>query len=489
MLLSLIFLTGLRLVASVGDTSAHAGRETISFNFAWRWRRDAAVPAAAASCPSLVPHEALQCPGLSKRRCAQNEFTFPQDPPTGSCNDTSTATECEMDCCADPACGLWAYKMTSDGSNRCWWSAGLNTSRCSKSEGWVGGKRSIPGPRSGPPTLVPASVDYDDSGWEGIDVPHDARLTEEFDLNLFRGPGKLRFSSSWYRKKFRVPEDWSNRPLFLTFEGVMRAAQVFLNGVLIGTHEVGYTAFTLRLDSTGLLQEGNSSNLIAVFADNRFSSWDGTGWWYNGAGVYRDVTLTSFATPLHLAVDGGVFAVPSIPAPESTISMHQDGNGTAGLWAKMAYLNVTLEVVQDALAGFTHGAVVTASTVVMQVIDQAGKVCANESVPLPTSASANRTMSHVMDIANAELWSVPRPYVHTLYVQIKSSGGDIIDAVNTSVGIRSAQFRMDDGLHVNEQRVRLRGFCNHNDFTGRINHPAQLSIILSNRMSVVLSPA
>ena len=171
---------GLAALAS-GSSQPHDGRETVSFNFAWRWRRGEPDAATAASCPSLTPTPDALCPGLMQRRCAQNEFSSRTDPSTGSCNDTSTAVECELDCCADPACGQWAWKATDDGSNRCWWSAGKNTTGCAASAGWVGGTRPTPGPRMGPRSLVPASMAYDDSAWKGVDVPHDARLTERFD--------------------------------------------------------------------------------------------------------------------------------------------------------------------------------------------------------------------------------------------------------------------------------------------------------------------
>jgi hypothetical protein len=454
---------------------AHAGRELAPFNFAWRWQR---LPTptnltGGSGCPSLRPHHAVQCLGMSKRRCAQNEFTFARDPPTGPCNDTSSAAECEMDCCADPACGHWAWRATANGSNRCWWSSGKHASGCFASPGWLGGVRPTPGPRMGPPSRRPASRGYDDSAWEGVDLPHDARLTEPFALDMFRGPGKLPFSSSWYRKKFRVPERWAGKPLFVTFGGVMRAAHVYLNGRLIGTHQVGYTAFTLRLDHTGLLATGaHRTNVLAVFADGRFSSWDGSGWWYEGAGIYRDVTLVSIAGPVHLALDGGVFAVPIIP--NQSIQMHERGNGTAGLWAESVGLNVTLNLVVAAddrvsVVGQRSTAAMFASAtllVAMKVVAPDGTVCANEEI---FTAAANHTVSHVISIMKAELWSVPRPYLYTLVVEIRrhrSADGNVIDTVNTTVGLRSADFRADDGLHINGQRVRLKGFCLHEDFTG-----------------------
>ncbi len=256
-----------------------AGRETVSFDYAWRFRRGEpdADPYVAASCASLVPANDVYCPSAYARRCAGNEFSSVQTVAATQCNDTSSATDCEALCCADPGCGMWVWNASEDGSNRCFWSSGQpGTGNCTHQPGWLGGKRQIPGPRMGPRSLAPVSPSYDDFAWEAIDLPHDSRLGEPYDLSMFRGPGKLPFAASWYRKSFRVPSEWESVPLFLTFEGVMRACSIYLNGQLISTHQVGYTAFTVRLDNTGVLLGNSSTNVLAVFADNRFSSWVGT---------------------------------------------------------------------------------------------------------------------------------------------------------------------------------------------------------------------
>ena len=112
---------------SAGLAQQHEGREVSSFNFGWRWRRDRPDAAGPASCPSLAPHNGLECPGLSQRRCAQSEFPGPA---VGiPCNDTSTAGQCEMDCCADPGCQLRPVGLSREATISCFMSLGL---------GWLG---------------------------------------------------------------------------------------------------------------------------------------------------------------------------------------------------------------------------------------------------------------------------------------------------------------------------------------------------------------
>lgn len=85
-----------------------------------------------------------------------------------------------------------------------------------------------------------------------------------------------------------------------------------------------------------------------------------------------------------------------------------------------------------------------------------------------TSVSGSGTTTLVappMAVAAAELWSVARPYLYTLEVALSNKAGSA-DAVNTSVGIRNIAFDSERGMLVNEQVVKMRGFCEHESFTG-----------------------
>ena len=76
-----------------------------------------------------------------------------------------------------------------------------------------------------------------------------------------------------------------------------------------------------------------------------------------------------------------------------------------------------------------------------------------------------------MTIAKAELWSVARPFLYTLVATLRPGvGGNAhpaeVDSVNSTLGIRELVWNAADGLHVNGQNVKLRGFCNHESFAG-----------------------
>ncbi|MCW5980268.1 MAG: beta galactosidase jelly roll domain-containing protein [Bryobacteraceae bacterium] len=66
----------------------------------------------------------------------------------------------------------------------------------------------------------------------------------------------------WYRRRFRIPEEWAGRRVLLRFGAVDYRAQVWVNGCAAGEHEGGQTPFSF--DITALLQAGENTLAIRV---------------------------------------------------------------------------------------------------------------------------------------------------------------------------------------------------------------------------------
>ncbi|HEX6279881.1 MAG TPA: beta galactosidase jelly roll domain-containing protein, partial [Pyrinomonadaceae bacterium] len=107
------------------------------------------------------------------------------------------------------------------------------------------------------------SVGFDDSSWKSITLPRPWNEDEAFRKDI----KDLSTGIAWYRKHFRLPADAKDKKVFVEFEGVRFAGEVYLNGKFIGRHENGITAF--GFDITDGLVPGD--NVIAVRTDN---SWD-----------------------------------------------------------------------------------------------------------------------------------------------------------------------------------------------------------------------
>ncbi|MEC0130264.1 MULTISPECIES: glycoside hydrolase family 2 protein [Paenibacillus] len=68
----------------------------------------------------------------------------------------------------------------------------------------------------------------------------------------------------WYKREFTVPENWTNGRVILHFGAVDYMAEVWVNGVSVGTHRGGYTPFSFDITSD-LLAGGN---VITVYAED-----------------------------------------------------------------------------------------------------------------------------------------------------------------------------------------------------------------------------
>jgi beta-galactosidase/beta-glucuronidase len=130
-----------------------------------------------------------------------------------------------------------------------------------------------------------------DGEWREIRVP----FTFEAPLSGI-GAGDEVHERIRYRRTFRIPEGWRERTL-IRFGGVDWRATVSVDGSDVGTHEGGYTHFSLDL---GRLEPGSEHEVgVDVFdpADDAFGQAKGKqraggGIWYTRAtGIWRSVWI------------------------------------------------------------------------------------------------------------------------------------------------------------------------------------------------------
>lgn len=161
-----------------------------------------------------------------------------------------------------------------------------------------------------------SAANFDDTGWRTVNIPHDFVVEGEYVKkqenfsgygnipametidNRHVSGGSLEGGIGWYRKKFDVPKEYEGNRVYLYFEGIFRDSLVFLNHYDVGRHASGYTSF--YYDITEFLNYGGT-NLLAV----RVDATGREGWWYEGGGIYRHVSLFT-AQPVHIKPWGGI---------------------------------------------------------------------------------------------------------------------------------------------------------------------------------------
>ena len=126
---------------------------------------------------------------------------------------------------------------------------------------------------------------YDTTAGKGSSLPHDWSVKQPFDKNGSPSWGYKPKGKAWYRKAFFLPKEYEGKELLLTFEGVAKDAYVYFNGSLLARNFTAYAPFSVDVSDRAFFDE--RPNVLAVFVDA-----DGfEGWWYEGAGIYRDVRL------------------------------------------------------------------------------------------------------------------------------------------------------------------------------------------------------
>jgi beta-galactosidase len=284
----------------------------------------------------------------------------------------------------------------------------------------------------------PAAPGFDDRAWRLLDLPHDWAVEQAFSSkgnasHGYRAVGRTSPETSvgWYRKTFAVPASDLGRRISVEFEGVYRDSIVWVNGFLLGRQASGYSSF--GYDMTDYLNYGGK-NEVVVRVDATFEE----GWFYEGAGIYRNVWLVKTG-PLHVPT-WGTFVTTQVEGGSATVNaattVKNDGT-----------LPATFEILQE-------------------ITGPGGQHVASASVPgLTLEAGASGEFPCALTVAHPSLWSLDAPALHTLVTTLRSNGA-VIDRYTTPFGIRTVEFTPDKGFFLNGRRVEIQGTNDHQDFAG-----------------------
>ena len=123
---------------------------------------------------------------------------------------------------------------------------------------------------------------FNNEKWERIDLPHDYVVGQDNDLNENNALGYLHYDNAWYRRHFTLPAGTAEGDrVLLRFDGVAGDSIVYLNGCLMARNHSSYNTFEIDISDNVYFDR---ENVIAVYVNKD----EFEGWWYGGAGIYRD---------------------------------------------------------------------------------------------------------------------------------------------------------------------------------------------------------
>ena len=210
-----------------------------------------------------------------------------------------------------------------------------------------------------------------------------------------------------------------------------------------------------RLKYADSTEASDSTNVLAIYVD---SDTGASGWWYEGGGIYRHVWLT-VSSPIHIAPDGiGTYSNISASSVSSSAT---DGGADYLLVASTASLHVRVAIDNTASGDEAEG------QVKLTLLDARGAQVGQQSVPFGgIKAGASLEVAGVVAPTRpVQLWTIRQPALYTLRAEVMLGGGAAAaDAVDTTVGFRSLAFDANAGMSMNGEKVKVRGFCDHNNF-------------------------
>ena len=273
--------------------------------------------------------------------------------------------------------------------------------------------------------------DFVPEDWKSVTVPHDWSVELPFSREYSSGTGYAAGGIGWYRCAFSLPEQFRNRRILLSFDGVYRDSQVWCNNIFKGFHPNGYTPFSYDITSEAVF--GEQENIICVRVDRTELS---DSRWFTGSGITRKVTLT-VSDPLCLDEYGMFFTVPEADQEH------------AAFQTEYRLLN----------AGEDGRTV----TVVSRLLDPDG-VCVSELCGSVYAAAGSReTLTLDGQLAAPALWSPDTPDLYTLETWLEDKDAGLRLADRSSVGIRTFSFDADHGFFLNGKPLNFQGVCVHHD--------------------------
>ena len=286
----------------------------------------------------------------------------------------------------------------------------------------------------------PYSVKFNDSTWQEVRIPHDWVTTLPYAQKASHSHGYKTVgyqypetSVGWYRKVITIPESDLGKHIALQFDGIFRNARLWFNGFYMGTEPSGYA--TQVYDVTEYVNYGGE-NLVCVRADATLEE----GWFYEGAGIYRDAWLIKSAAVS--VAPFGTFVYADLKAPYTSATIHVDTEVN------------------------NHSLEPQSCTVEHRLLDaQGNEVGRTNTVSLDLKGKQTSGCKQMLTLDRPHLWSISDPYLYQVETTVKVNGL-VTDVYMTTTGIRDVEFDADRGFLLNGKEVELKGVNMHQDHAG-----------------------
>lgn len=272
------------------------------------------------------------------------------------------------------------------------------------------------------------AAEFDDSEWFHIGLPHSFGIPYFMENNFYVGYG-------CYRKTIRIRKEWAGKRISLEFQGVFQEAEIYMNGILAGTHKGGYTAFII--DISDLVREGKNQLFVKVnnFWNPRLAPRAGEHT-FNG-GIYRDVSLL-VTDPVHVSWYGTFVRTSEVSENFARLIISTEVENHTGNLVQCT-LHKTLEFEGQVVCEFEK-----------------------EQLLFPGQVTE---INQEQSISFPRLWHPDTPDLYLLKSRLYIRG-QLVDEYETVFGIRWFIFTAQEGFFLNGKHYKIWGANVHQDHAG-----------------------
>lgn len=233
-----------------------------------------------------------------------------------------------------------------------------------------------------------------------------------------------------YRHEFNLPENWSDKEVFIHFDGVYSAMYLWINGKKVGYSQGANN--DARFNITRYVQPGKNQVAVEVYRWSDGSYLEDQDM-FRLSGIHRDVYLV--ATPkvqlrdLHLT---------------SVLSSRYD---KAELHVKSKIRN--------------HGKTIKSGTVRISLLDETGKNLRQIITETGTLAAGKEIVVNSKgSIRDPKLWSAENPYLYTVNIELLDENGKVTEATTQQYGFRCIEIR-NKKVYINGMLTLFKGANRH----------------------------
>jgi beta-galactosidase len=311
---------------------------------------------------------------------------------------------------------------------------------------WVKGTKDGPGPSEF------QAADLDDSKWDEIRVPMSWEMDSRYNLPTYNNTGYPFYNeppyarrgyeehgivdhnaTGFYRRTFDLPADWSDKRVFIHFDGVYSCCVVWVNGRFVGYSQGANNV--AEFDLTNVVRPGRNQLSVRVYRWCDGSYIEGQDMW-RMSGIHRDVYL--FATPKTFVRDHYI-----------TVS-NQSADATSGV------VNVALDI--DNRDGKS-----TTKTVRMELLDAGGRIMAKAEQQVNIKGTSAKVTLSSGTLNGLTPWNAESPYLYKVVISQLAAGKEEM-VFSTKYGFRNVRL-VDYGdnryFTINGKRIFFKGVNIH----------------------------